>query len=309
MTELRAESLSPIDAATLWPQLRRLDTEVIATRAGENLLVSSGLAATGLTHLPRMPRTAVLGVRRGLRYRGVLVVRELSGGAAWEAASLRIAREKDDEAVRSLLGAAGMEVARRGGRSVFLRYAEGSPHAPAVRQGGFMAYSFEHLHALPAQPQRSRETAFRPAARSDRAGLFRLYCSTVPQNVRREEATILQEWRAVLDSYDCQRHFVLEQQGALTAWVGIGEREAHLLAEPAIEGAVDAALDLTEAYLDARGVVVINAFQGDIERNALVRGYTALGTRLLCVRRLAALNPIPAKEVVAVPADMPLAPQ
>ena len=64
MSELRAEPLSPIDTATLWPQLHHLATEVIATRGGENLLVSSGLAATGLTRLPRMPRTIVLGLKR-----------------------------------------------------------------------------------------------------------------------------------------------------------------------------------------------------------------------------------------------------
>ena len=55
MSDLRADTLSPIDAATLWPQLHRLDTEVIATRGGENLLVTCGLAATGLTRLPRIP--------------------------------------------------------------------------------------------------------------------------------------------------------------------------------------------------------------------------------------------------------------
>ena len=77
MSDLRAEPLSPIDAATLWPQLGRLNTEVIATRGGENLLVSSGLAATGLTHLPHVPRTSVLGVRRGLGYRGVCVARDI----------------------------------------------------------------------------------------------------------------------------------------------------------------------------------------------------------------------------------------
>ena len=75
----RADALSPIDAATLWPQLHRLKTEVIATRVGENMLLGAGLAATGLGHLPRLPRTLVLGIRRGLRYRGVLVARELAG--------------------------------------------------------------------------------------------------------------------------------------------------------------------------------------------------------------------------------------
>ncbi len=309
MSELRAEPLSPIDAATLWPQLRRLDTEVIATRGEESLLLTSGLAATGLTHLPKVSRTAVLGVKRGLRYRGVLTIRELSGGACWEAASLRIAREKDDETVRALLGAAGEEVARRRGRTVFLRYAEGSPHATAVRQGGFMAYSFEHLHALPQRSPGGTGGAFRPAISGDRASLFRLYCRAVPETVRRQEAVVQQEWRAVLDSYDLQRHFVLDGGGGLVGWAGIGHREAHVLVDEGVEGAASATLDVVERELDARGVLVIKGFQGEVERNARARGYTALGTRLVCARRMAVLNPIPVKEVGAVPAEMPLAPQ
>jgi len=309
MAEPRAEPLSPIDAATLWPQLRRLDTEVIAMRGEESLLLTSGLAATGLTHLPKVSRTAVLGVKRGLRYRGVLTIRELSGGTCWEAASLRIAREKDDDTVRSLVGAAGEEVARRGGRAVFLRYAEGSPHAPAIRQGGFMAYSFEHLQALPHQSPGGAGGAFRPANTGDRAALFRLYCRAVPEPIRRQEAVVQQEWRAVLDSYDVQRHFVLEAGGGLVGWAGIGHREAHVLIDEAAEGAVTATLEVVERELTPRGVLVIKGFQGEVERNARARGYTALGIRLVCARRMAVLNPIHVKEVGAVPAEMPLAPQ
>src|SRR5262245_31941694 len=120
MSELGAEPLSPIDAATLWPQLGRLDTEIVATRGGENLLVSSGLAATGLTRLPKIPRTVVLGTRRGLGYRGVGVARELAGGAGWEIVSLRISRPKDDEVVVALCEGVCYEVAGRGGRTVYL---------------------------------------------------------------------------------------------------------------------------------------------------------------------------------------------
>ena len=46
MADLRADPLSPIDAGTLWPQLSRLDTEVITIRSTGHILVSSGLAAT-----------------------------------------------------------------------------------------------------------------------------------------------------------------------------------------------------------------------------------------------------------------------
>ena len=307
MTDMTAEPLSPIDAATLWPQLHRLDTEVIATRGGENLLVSSGLHATGLTRLPRiarLPRTVVLGVKRGLGYRGVLVARELSGGAGWEVVSIRIARPKDDDTIIALLNGACIETARRGGRTIYLRYAEGSPHAQAVRRGGMFAYRLERLYAIPpvAKPA---ATLFRAATQADRHGVFRLYCRAVPENVRRQEAPTQQDWRAVLDSYDCDRGYVLDHEGAIAAWVGIGEREAYVLLDGQVEGVVDAVLDLVETHTPRNGSLVVAEHQGQIEHNAAARGYTALGVRVMSARRLAILNPL--KEVVAVPAEsMPL---
>ena len=304
MSELRAETLSPIDAATLWPQLHRLDTEVIATRGGENLLVSSGLAATGITRLPRIPRTSVVGLRRGLSYRGVAAARQLAGGAGWEVVSLRIARPKDDEAVTALLEALSKEVAVRQGRSLYLRYAEGSPHAAALRMAGFFAYRLERLYALAHTGH--AESAFRPATRGDRHAIFRLYCRAVPEMVRRHEAPTQQEFRAVLDSLDTSRDFVLDGPGRLAAWAGIGEREVYVLIDGEA-GCVDATLDFIEAHAPRHGSLVITEHQPDIESAAAGREYPALGVRLMCAKRLALLNPL--KEVVAVPGDSYPVPQ
>lgn len=301
MSELRADSLSPIDAATLWPQLRRLATEVVATRAGDNLLLSSGLAATGLTHLPRMPRTVVVGLRRALNYRGVLVGRELAGGAGWEIVSLRLVRDKDDDAVVALLNAAAHEVAARRGRTLYLRMAEGSPHMGAVRRGGLRSYHSELLHALPHGRTVRQTSAFRPAARTDRHGVFRLYCRAVPEHVRRYEAPTQQDWRAVLDSYDCEKEFVLDHDAALGAWVGLGDREARVFADWRLEGIADAVLDLVEREAPRNAVLVLGNDQEFLHQNAVGRGYNELGERLVCARRLAVLNSL--KEVVAAPAE------
>jgi len=300
MPEIRGEPLSPIDTATLWPQLGRLGTEVVAIRTGEHLLLSSALAATGLARLPRMPRTAVIGVRRGLSYRGVVVAKELSGGAGWEVESLRIAREKDDETVTALLAGAGTEAARRGGRTLYMRLPEGSPHGSAVRKGGLMVYTEEHLLAL-VRTKAAVESGFRPASRHDRHGIFRLYCRTVPENVRRQEAPTQQDWRAIHDSFNCDRQFVLDGEGALAAWIGIGGREVRLLADSAVPTVIDEALDVMEAQEGRHNILVTMQYQFDVQRRAMDRGYTELGTRLLCARRLAVFNTL--KEVVAVPAD------
>lgn len=306
MSELRAEPLSPIDAATLWPQLGRLNTEVIATRGGENLLVASGLAATGLTALPKVPRTAVLGLRRGLSYRGVCVARELSGGAGWELVSLRISRPKDDEAITVLCEGVSLEVAQRGGRTIYLRYAEGSLHADALKKAGFYPYRIEHLYAV--RPTGGpAESAFRQAGRADRHGIFRLYCRAVPENVRRQEAPTQQDWRAVLDSFDTDREYVLEGPEGLAAWAGIGDREYYALIDDGEGGVVEATLDLVELHSARHGTLVVAEHQIMLESAAIGRAYPALGVRLVCARRLALLNPL--KEVVAVPAESMALPQ
>ena len=300
MSELRADTLSPIDAATLWPQLHRLGTEIIATRGTESLLVASGLAATGITRLPKVPRTVVVGLKRGLSYRGVLTARELSGGAGWEVVSVRLRRDMDDEAVIALLQSVSHEVAQRGGRTLYLRYAEGSPHAAALRKGGFFSYRLERLFAVPPT-DKSMETTFRTATSTDRHGVFRLYCRAVPEIVRRVEAPTQQEWRAVLDSYDCNKEFVLDSGASLGAWVGVGERESHVLIDDGGDGVVDSALDLVETQSGRHATLVVAEHQGSIERVAGERGYTPLGVRLMCARRLAVLNTL--KEVVAVAAE------
>lgn len=299
MPDLIADPLSPVDAATLWPQLRRLSTEVVAVRSAENLLVSSGLAATGLTNLRPLPRTVVLGLRRGLSYRGVLVGRQLEGGAAWEAVSLRIARDKDDDAVTALLEGASPEVARRSGRAIIMRCPEGSPHAAAVRRAGLTPGRIERLFAVPRRHGSSGGGLFRSSRRTDKNGVFRLYCRAVPEHIRRHEAPALQDWRAVLDSYDIEREFVADGERGLAAWAGFADRECRLLVDPSAPAELlDEALDLVETHVPRHGTLVLGEDQTTFERRAIERGYAPLGARLVYTRRLALLNPL--KEAVPV---------
>lgn len=299
MSELRADSLSPLDAATLWPQLSRLDTEVVATRSGERLLVTSGMAATGLSNLPRATRTSVLGLRRGLRYRGVIVVRELAGGATWEVVSLRLARDMDREAVRCLVSCAAEDTVKRGGRRITMRYAEGSPHEDDIIGGGLRPYVQETLYALPSNPG-PMPASFRPIARPDRAALFRLYNKAVPASIRQQEALTQQEWRAIHGSYDPTKEWVHDAPTGLVAWIGAGTREVRILSDSAEAGIMDDMLQLVESQPTGAATLVIAEYQPELARAAEERGYALMGTRLVSARRMAILNSL--KE--AVPAGI-----
>lgn len=299
MADRRAEPLSPLDAATLWPQLRRLATEVVATRNGEPLFHSAGFASVGIGRIPRLARTIVVGVRTRLTYQGVLVARQLAGGLAWEIVSLRIARDRDNATVSALLDAISAEVVSRQGRIIFMRYAEGSTHEPAILRGGLGAYTREDLFAPPAPAAHRRTSRFRAATRADRAAIFRLYCRAVPAEIRRHEAATQPEFRAVLDTYDCDEEHVLDAEGAVVAWTGLGGREGRLLCGPDATAAIPAALDLIAESIGRQGTLVLSRHQEAEHRIAIEHGYTELGTRVVATRRLAVLNPM--KEALAVP--------
>ena len=109
----------------------------------------------------------------------------------------------------------------------------------------------------------------------------------------------------MLDSFECSHEYVLEGPAGLAAWVGIGEREAYVLIDDPEGGVVQTTLDLVELQSSRHGTLVVAEHQFPIESAAVERGYTALGVRLMCARRLALLNPL--KEVVAVPAESSVA--
>ncbi len=301
MTGQHTEVLSPLNVAALWPQLRRLSTEVIATRPTDPLHLRAGLAATGVGNLPLMPRTTVIGLRDGLTYHGIVVCRQLAGGAAWEAVSLRIQRDKDDETVEALLQAAAGAAAERGGRTLFVRYADGIPYEDTFRKAGLIAYAREQLFAPPQdeEDEAAPGTPFRPAGRADRPGVFRLYCHAMPEVIRRNEAITQQEFRAVLDLRGCTSEYVLDNEvDGLDGWVGAGESEAHLMVLG--PGSARSAVDLVRAILPASGTLVVCEHQESALHIASEAGFAPLGIRVLAARRLAALNPL--KEALAVPA-------
>ena len=306
MSESSAEPLSPMDAASLWPQMRRLDTEVIATRHGENLLVSSGLAATRLTNLPRVRRTVVLGVRRGFGYRGVLVARELGGGIAWEVVSVRLARDTDEEAIDALLVAVSEELRRRSGHALYLRYAEGSSHAVTIKRSGFHPYVSETLFAPPPAAGAPNLASLRDARKADAYDVFRLYCQTAPERVRRHEAPTFDAWAAVHDSFDVSGELVCDAEPGLRAWIGLGEREGRLFhREDDAEGVLEAALAAVETSVGRTGTLVSFDYQESVARRAIQRGYTELGTRVVCVRNLAIAQALEERVAASEPSPIP----
>ena len=186
---------------------------------------------------------------------------------------------------------------------------EGCTYLQQERKGvilGVYERNPRHWHAVQPTAVRS-ETPFRQATRADRHGIFRLYCRAVPEMVRRHEAPTQQDWRAVLDSFECTHGYVLDGPAGFSAWVGAGERENHILIDDPDDAVVQAALDLVELRSPRHGTLVVAEHQFPVESAAIARGYTAMGVRLMCARRLALMNTL--KEVVAVTVEPMALPQ
>lgn len=300
MNERSAGPLQAMDVATLLPQLRRLRTEIVALRPSASIASHPLLATAGLGNLPRLRRHVTVAARTGRDIGGVAVIRELAGGSAWEVVSARLAREKDDDTVEALLASAGDTTATLGGRMLFIRFAESSPHESAIRRSGLIPYAAETLYAPPPATSERRPGPFRPVERNDRHGIFRLYCRAVPEVVRRNEAITQPEFRSLLDTFAITSEWVVEANGTIVAWAGAGPHEARLLDAGDLDEAIPRGLDLARTYLSNAGALVLGEHQQAEHRVAVERGYTPLGTRRLAARRLALLNPL--KEAVAVPA-------
>ncbi len=97
------------------------------------------------------------------------------------------------------------------------------PHAAALRPGRPSPTASNAFTRSPAL-ERGAESAFRPAARSDRHAIFRLYCRAV-EMVTATKPPTQQEFRAVLDSFDTSREVVRPRwpRQRLLARVGIGD--------------------------------------------------------------------------------------
>jgi hypothetical protein len=102
---------------------------------------------------------------------------------------------------------------------LFLRLDSGSPAVEMARKAGFGLYLTEFLYRLgedwqaePPEPP----FVLRPKFSADEYGLFRLYSSAVPLQVRSVEGMTLQEWHQSRDR-GAARELVFEDGGEIAA--------------------------------------------------------------------------------------------
>jgi hypothetical protein len=145
---------------------------------------------------------------------------------AWHVDYLQI--EKGNVCI-DLLDAASAAAAERGVRKLFLRLDHTCPLISEARRAGFASYTKEYLYHYNGEPGRINSAApqhctIRPRHRTEDSGLFELYKSAVPQQVRLAEGITLEEWQASMPQGPLlQQHkeFILHKGNSLIGWLRI----------------------------------------------------------------------------------------
>jgi hypothetical protein len=199
-----------------------------------------------------------------------------------------------------LLDFATIEAGKEGAHKLFLRLSLDSSLQDDLREAGFAAYQEEALYAknggVTAVP-----ADVRPAAASDSYPLFRLYCQSTPEQVRRIEAATFAEWHAAQERRWLKNgvQLVQEQNGRLVTHVKAA-RLAHGLVLEAISaggdvpGVISAAQQATESSEEPVFVLVPLPSEG-LARRLEEEGFSVHSRYVSLVRRTARPLTLPKK--------------
>ncbi|MCL4458869.1 MAG: hypothetical protein M1136_09980 [Chloroflexi bacterium] len=237
------------------------------------------------------------------RISGLIGARARIGTDVWDIDQLLAEPTPEaDVAYAQLLEHLCKAAAEDGVERVFLRIRADSPVAQAASGAGFTLYSSEYIYWLRSNRHYAVSLPnLRRRNRSDYQAVFRLYCATVPAQVRQFEGMTLYEWRRI-DSWGtrpagwpsllpCGRtDFVLEQGGTITAWLQIypQSRCLILLLQPQERATMTALLHYGLNHLGHGGPVVcpVHSYQGYLRLFLEEEGFELIAEHALFAKAL-----------------------
>ncbi len=231
---------------------------------------------------------------------------------AWDL--VRLAAPTDDDeregmpVVDALLEALLQATAGRGGLRTFARAAAGSLGQEALARRGFRRYTDEYtlaadwLDVTPAPlPDHLVLRARRPA---DAWGIFQLYCSAAPAEVRHAEGLSSKRWgrgslvTATIDRLCRPREVVLDDEGMIVGWVrlttpGRGQPQRlevmlHPRAGEALPALLTHAVVALEIRRDRRTVCQVRAYEDTVLHGLRHAGFEEVDEHALLVKYAAA---------------------
>ena len=257
--------------------------------------------------------------RRGNRVHCLVIARQRSGPLSWEITHLFLQPTGYDH-LPVLLEGISKSASLAGGQRVFLRLRRDDPLVDIAGRGGFFHCTSESLYKAPFRgsayemrggPENSSATLRKKRA-DDQFGLFRLYSSVAPSEVRFLLGMTFDQWSASRERRAGRCHeLVLEQDGALRAWLrstrrgGTGGVEAmvHPDMEATLAPAVEAAL---KTLRGASAIYCLVPEHQDVFKRVLRdRGFESEGEYVTLVNSMAVVAR--EKEEAPITAAMPTA--
>ncbi len=238
---------------------------------------------------------------KGPTLRGLVSARKRSGKLAWEIDCLIDADGGDSGVLLSLLDQVTDAAGRAGAFKIFLRLPSGNSDIEAATRCAFAPYRNETVYraatsdiAIDIPPP-----SLRRRAKPDLYPLFQLYNEAVPEQVRRYEAATFGEWSSVQESLGRTAHWVLEDDGRVTASVRIaGDGDIGRFDIAATPEATDAALDAALHKLQNRPTLyaLVPEHQPGVRERLEARGFTAGEQYTVLARRT--VRPVKAPKTV-----------
>lgn len=210
-----------------------------------------------------------------------------------------------DELLESLLTATG----GRGGLRTFVRASLGGEAQALLTRRGFRVYATEHVLLSetfdPAPAPLPEHLEFRARRPADAWGIFQLYCSVAPAQVRHAEGLSSKRWtygsplvHGLFGRWLPVREVVLSDEGLIVAWArltrlkGYAAQQLEIMLHPRADGFLPALLAhvavALRARLDYRTLCRVRAYESAILTGLLDAGFDIAADQALLVKHAAA---------------------
>ena len=231
--------------------------------------------------IPRRRKSAFsLVMTEGRQLVGMASGRRRSGQNAWELTHLLLA-EEDILRLKALSDDLCHRAACEDGHRMFVRLRAGEPLITQALSSGFIRCSaqilFENTGKEIAPPGvhsvRQRSTA-------DDYGLYRLYTTTTPAEVRAATAMTLPQWLSSRERVRGGREYVTDQDGRVVQWLRVVRRSDLTLVEAMYENGPGSPRELVDQGLilakgSARVLFLVGAHQLELQASLSEGGFEA----------------------------------
>lgn len=171
------------------------------------------------------PMTHTWIATHGIRIRSLASLQRRHGPTIWDVSSLVVADSSCDDSCCSLLQNLGQLAGAMEATKVFLRLDDSSRLLKVAEASEFKPYQTEVLYTYtvpdrPGEPEKI--DGLRQKLESDSHGVYRLYNTSVPAQVRVAEGITMNDWldcRERLDDENNAREYLEEAAGEIRGWI------------------------------------------------------------------------------------------